>query len=228
MNKSLLGFSTLLFFVFTSAVSCSPEHQGSGSFSSESLYIPNPDPNPALRASAKAAFETHCVSCHGTGGSNTQLFNSPGGSIDMDALAQNTRYISIGQPDASFLIKAIYTIPMPAITPANNFFTDAGDQAAVEDWVADLGIISGAEDDRVFFSEVETKILAPKCYSCHESNIPSFSDYDSVLNTIVIPGNPDSALLRVTKSGEMPKNQPDLEPDEIALMEKWILGGALQ
>lgn len=225
MKKSAYSLIVLLCLCAFN-LSCSPEHLGSSSFSS-SLYEPNPNPDPVLRANAKAALESHCIDCHGTGGTNTKIFDSPGGSIDMDSLAQNSRYISIGEPDGSYLVRAIYTLPMPSQTPSNNFFTDPVEQKAIDDWVKDLGVLTGV-DERVYFDEIEADILAPKCYSCHESGMPSFSDYDSVMATIVIPGNPDSALLRVVKSGEMPRNQPDLTPDEINRIESWIMNGALE
>lgn len=79
------------------------------------------------------------------------------------------------------------------------------------------------------YSELNEKIFAPKCLSCHSSGSPNFSSYDSlVAGTSIVPGDPNGSLLyQQIVNGLMPKNNPLLSESDIQAVSAWILAGAL-
>lgn len=83
----------------------------------------------------------------------------------------------------------------------------------------------------VFFEDIRTSILIPRCLSCHSGPTPS-GDYSvaSYVETIaqgrVIPGSPTTSLLIARiKDGSMPPGGGLLASD-LSLIEAWILQGA--
>ncbi len=216
-----------------SAVSCSPSHDSALGLSSNDRFIPNPNPNEALKTAAQSVLTNSCFACHGPSGSNTRLFESDGSSIDMDALALNLNYVSIGNPGNSFLYNSIFEVGMPGTPPSETFFSDDSDQEAVFDWIADLGIPdpdAGDDDDgeplKATFDEVERLVLEPSCYSCHATSQPVFTNYISVVSTIAIPNSTASSFLTSMRSGSMPQGQAPIDDALIDLVEGWILDGA--
>ena len=218
-------------------VSCSPSHDSSLELGSSDTFMLNPNPNQNLSSAAQTVLTNRCYSCHGPSGSNSPIFESDNGSVDMDALTQNKRYVSIGDPKASFLHQAIFSVDMPTSPPSDTFLSSVSEQKNIELWIADIGIpdTSGGGNPPIAtatFTEVENQVLTPFCYSCHDTQFPMFTDFASIRSVMVIPNNPDSAFLRVITEPDptrrMPKNMGPLDPTLIDLVESWILNGALQ
>jgi|GEM_PF-2187384 len=220
-----IGLKLFALTALLSTLSCSPEHDGD--FNSPSLngVTLNPNPDPLLAAAAASILGSRCVSCHGSSGINQKFLkttNDPG----LAELALNTRYVKPGQSDISFLAQRSSDLSMPPGSPLNS-----GEAQTIKDWIDDLATVTEIGPPSVTFLEVETLILAPKCYTCHSggSSGPTFSDYASVRSTIVTPGTLDSALYQSTARPNlpMPKNGTALNVNELAMIESWIMGGAL-
>ena len=235
-------FLISIVFLITSA-GCSPSHDSALGLASGDLFILNPSPDPILRSAAQNVLTNRCYTCHGPGGSFSAIFEDAGGGlVDMDALVANSRYTAIGDPDNSLLYEAIFTVPMPGATPADTFLSSQTEQADIANWIADVGILDdsgggtgggggGGGGPAATFSQVESQVLTPQCYSCHATQAPVFSDFASVRATIVLANNPDSAFLRVIQdpvpADRMPPPPNDaLSPALISLVESWILDGA--
>ena len=97
---------------------CSASHDSALGFSSTDSFTLNPDQDPALRTAAQSVLTNRCNICHGPGGAFTQFFESDAGSVDMENLLENERYISIGDPENSFL----YTKTILQYDLHNNLF----------------------------------------------------------------------------------------------------------
>lgn len=243
IKNSLLLLSFSIFIM-----SCSPSHDSALGLGSTDAFILNPNPDLQLRNAAQTVLTNRCNTCHGPSGAFTRIFDSDGGDVDMDALLEDQRYISLGNPEASFLYSAIFSVNMPGDTPANTFLSAEQEQDAIALWIEDIGIPApvdgGGGDDTGdnnpppdtanTFSQVESQVLTPFCYSGHNGSVQgriAFTDYQSIRNTMVIPFNPDSLFLRVitdsNAADRMPRNQAALDQNLIDMVESWILGGAL-
>lgn len=224
MLKASLKFVSLTFFVLI--LSCSPEHDGVSNSPSLSGVTLNPNPDPLLKAAAENILGSRCISCHGSSGAN-QKFLLTASDPGLDDLALNTRYVSPGQSNISMLAIRSADGSMPPGSPLNT-----SEAQAIADWIDDLAAVNNDGPPAATFSEIETQILTPKCYTCHTSgggaSTVMFSDYTSVLSTIVVPGNIDSAFYQSTArvSDPMPKNQTPLTTNELDMISSWILDGA--
>lgn len=80
-------------------------------------------------------------------------------------------------------------------------------------------------------------ILKANCFQCHGEADELKGKLDVRLTrlilkggesgAVIVPGKPaESLLLAKVKSGEMPEGEKKLRPEQIALIEKWIAGGA--
>ena len=221
-------------------ISCSASHDSALGLGSGDLFILNPNPDPVLRSNAQSVLTNRCFSCHGPSGLNSPIFEDAGGSVDMDALITNTRYVAIGDPESSFLYQAIFSVNMPAAPPSQTFINSTSEQRDIELWLEDIGILDtsgggtgggGGSGSAGTFSQVEAQVLTPLCYSCHATQFPVFTDFNSVRATIVLPNNPNSAFLRVIQSTDdmermPPPPQQALSPTLINLVESWVLDGA--
>lgn len=218
---------TLLILIFAS---CSPKHDEFIDLSSVGI-IPNPNPDPALEAAAANLLSSRCVTCHGAGGANQRFLNtiSDPGTSD---LAQNTTYVRIGQAESSRLFQRASDGSMP---PGNPLTANEAD--VLKAWIDDLGIVpeggSGGNPNASSFTEIETQILTPRCYSCHTSGAGasagfSFSNYNDLLFGYVTAGSLDSALYQsVSRSTDpMPRGGTPLNQTELDMVESWILNGA--
>lgn len=226
----------LIVLVLTlSLIGCSASHDSALGLGSGDSFVINPNPDPILQSNAQTVLTNRCFSCHGPNGTNTPIFEDDNGSVDIDALATNTRYVSVGNPDSSYLYNAIFTVNMPAAPPSQTFITSSSEQRDIELWLEDIGIPDtsggGGSTSSATFSEVEAQVLTPFCYSCHASQFPVFTDFNSVRNTIALPNDPNSAFLRVIQSTDNMEVMPPppgqtLSPELISLVESWILNGA--
>jgi len=90
----------------------------------------------------------------------------------------------------------------------------------------------------VTFEQHVRPILKVYCLDCHGAGEKMPANLDLRLKrfilaggkhgTAIVPGDPaKSLLLRRIKSGEMPLGEKKLAPEQIAVIEKWIAGGAL-
>lgn len=222
-----LGFTlTLVIFAFTS---CSPKHDELTDLASDGITL-NPNPDPALEAAATNLLSSRCVSCHGISGNDPRFLNTVSNPGTAD-LAQNTTYVRIGQAQISRLFQRSNDGSMP---PGNPITSNEAD--VIKAWIDDLGIVpegGGGNPDAASFTEVETQILAPRCYNCHTNGAGAnagfpFSNYNDLLFGYVTPGSLDSALyLSVSRAlNPMPRGGPPLSSTEIDMIESWILNGA--
>lgn len=80
-------------------------------------------------------------------------------------------------------------------------------------------------------------ILKAHCFDCHGEGETPKGGLDLRLRRLmvqggedgpaIVPGKPDqSALLRLVSTGEMPKRDKKLTPEQVAVLRKWIAGGA--
>lgn len=216
------GLKLVILAICAAVISCSPEHDGESDLPS---LVLNPNPDPQLAAAAANVLGPKCISCHGSSGSDQRFLKTladPG----LDELAVNTRYVNPGLGDLSLLVQRVVDLSMPPGSPLNS-----GEIQTIKDWIDDLATVNETGPSAATFTQVETQILAPKCYTCHSSGSGgiTFSDYNSVRNTIVTPGTLDSALYQSTArvTNPMPTGGAPLTQNELALIESWIVNGAL-
>lgn len=118
------------------------------------------------------------------------------------------------------------------------------------------GTDPGADTEKVTFTEVYEKVVAPVCRPCHATDIgvsqglldmstqstayanlvsvPAAGERCAGLGTRVVPGEPDSSIMYLKIStddpspcGEkMPYRRPSLTQDQADLIEHWIEAGA--
>jgi mono/diheme cytochrome c family protein len=219
--------SLLLLLLLVLMASCSPSHDGSsGNSSNPGTVTLNPNPDPLLEAAAITVLNNSCVGCH-NGSQSPDLRPSA-----INDLKGNTLYVSIGRGTSS----SLYTRMVSAgasMPPAGNLAGPESDK--IKDWIDDLGIITEGGDDSLTaatFTDIETNILVPKCYSCHNTTAPIFTDYASVLNLIVTPNNLDSVFYTSVTTGSsnsgltMPRSQTALTDEETDAIASWIMNGA--
>ncbi|GIX00824.1 MAG: hypothetical protein KatS3mg111_4156 [Pirellulaceae bacterium] len=109
-----------------------------------------------------------------------------------------------------------------------------------------LGVLTDASAQRGWAQEIDFNqeiqpLLARRCYACHGPDQQEggfrMDDRDSLLREAdtgevpIVPGEPErSEMIRRVRSAEewerMPPEGEPLKPEEIALLEKWIAGGA--
>jgi mono/diheme cytochrome c family protein len=88
----------------------------------------------------------------------------------------------------------------------------------------------------VTFEKHVRPLLKAHCFECHGEGAKLKGDLDLRLRRTMIaggttgpalqPGKPDALLLKRVRSQEMPPGKRKLTKDEIALLERWIAGGA--
>src|SRR3977135_2080166 len=94
----------------------------------------------------------------------------------------------------------------------------------------------GSSPERSFRGQIRP-ILKANCFQCHGEADELKGKLDVRLARLILkggetgpaiaPGKPgESLLLAKVKSGEMPEGEKKLRPEQIALIEKWIAGGA--
>jgi len=85
-----------------------------------------------------------------------------------------------------------------------------------------------------FVSDI-APLLVSKCGRCHiqkSSGDFSMANFSSLLKgptnagTVVVPGDSSSRLIEVIQTGDMPRGSGKVSPQELELLEKWILNGA--
>lgn len=100
---------------------------------------------------------------------------------------------------------------------------------------AGLNLTSPSEPSRTSiasFESIKQNILDPKCLRCHAANGDGgvdLSTYNSIKSNpgLVTAGDlQNSRLYTEVATGSMPEGGPILNPDEIAVIENWILAGA--
>jgi mono/diheme cytochrome c family protein len=75
-------------------------------------------------------------------------------------------------------------------------------------------------------------ILSRRCFQCHGANgiarkhIFVLDRERLVSSGVVVPGDPNSLLLKLVDKGEMPLGAPELPPEEKAVLRKWVAAGA--
>lgn len=213
-------------FIF---LSCSPSHDGSDDNASSGI-IPNPNPDPVLEAAAIAVFSASCVGCH-----NGSL--SPDLRVASIDSLKDSLYLNIGRGDSSSLYTRMISSGSPM--PTSGLLAQV-ESEKIKDWIDDLGIVPDDTPIAATFSDIETNILIPKCYSCHDGHATydfgpggSTSGYDDLLYGFVAPLNLGSTLYSSITSGAsgtgnvMPKGQAALSSEEIEAIRSWIMDGAL-
>jgi mono/diheme cytochrome c family protein len=75
-------------------------------------------------------------------------------------------------------------------------------------------------------------ILSRRCFQCHGTNGVARKnifvlDRERLLASgVIVPGDPNSLLLKLVDKGEMPLGGPELPPEEKAVLRKWVAAGA--
>ena len=89
----------------------------------------------------------------------------------------------------------------------------------------------GGDQEMVSFTKTVAPILVAKCGTCHvnrargDFSAATFEALDK--STTLAYGLPDDArLIQVIESGEMPKGGLKVEPEELAILRKWMKQGA--
>ncbi len=99
--------------------------------------------------------------------------------------------------------------------------------------IADISLCRSAADDRL--REIATlarDILNQRCFACHGANGIArknvfVGDRDHLIaSQTVVPGDPNSLLLRVIQSGAMPEGGPPLPDEERSILREWVIAGA--
>jgi hypothetical protein len=99
-----------------------------------------------------------------------------------------------------------------------------------------LALAAAVRAAPVFETDVRP-LLKAHCYHCHgeggkkeggvDFRLRRFMLHKTADGPVLVPGNTHaSRMLELVKSGDMPKGEKKLAPEEIALLEKWIAGGA--
>ena len=89
-----------------------------------------------------------------------------------------------------------------------------------------------ADNGQREIAEQAREILSLRCFACHGANGVArknvfVSDRDRLISSgVVIPGDPNSLLLRVIQSGAMPMGGPELTSNEKDILKNWILNDA--
>jgi hypothetical protein len=94
-----------------------------------------------------------------------------------------------------------------------------------------------ANDDVLTFETNVRPILKAYCLDCHgagdklrgglDLRLKRFAEKGGKHGTVLVPGDPArSTLLQRMKSGEMPVSEKKVPPELVAIVEKWIAGGA--
>src|SRR6185436_9825665 len=97
--------------------------------------------------------------------------------------------------------------------------------------------VAASRSEDTTFEQHIRPILKANCFHCHGEGEEQKGKLDVRLARLILkggesgvavmPGKPaESLLLTKVKSGEMPEGEKKLRPEQIALIEKWISGGA--
>lgn len=194
-------------------------------------------------------FQERCAICHAGEGAPLGL------RLDAYATAlagsEDGPVLVAGDPAGSELIRRVRGISQPAMPLVGEPLTEA-EIARIEAWVL-AGLPEGAPapiaeapaapgpDDPVTFAHV-APILLQRCVKCHsdvrEGGPPEGLRLDTLAGVlaggervVVVPGNPDaSEIVRRVEGTAQPRmpfdGPPWLSDDEIALIRRWIAGGA--
>src|SRR5262245_42786971 len=90
----------------------------------------------------------------------------------------------------------------------------------------------GAEEHEGGSARRAYEILEQKCFPCHGAsgvamkNIFVLDRERLVSSRAVVPGDPNSLLLRMVNTGAMPMGGPELSQNEKAALKEWVLKGA--
>jgi len=112
--------------------------------------------------------------------------------------------------------------------------------AVIRRWI-EKGALKEAPQPKITYNEHAQPILREHCFSCHNRNRAqndlALDSYETLLRggaagAAVEPGNPGGSYLwRLVSHQEepfMPLNQPKLPDAKLAMLERWIAGGALK
>ena len=103
--------------------------------------------------------------------------------------------------------------------------------------VAASGVTAVAEAGSVTFERDIRPILKAHCFHCHGEGEKAKGGVDLRLRrlmlgrsdsgTVLVPGKPDeSQLIHMVESGEMPKGEKKLTPEQIQKLRRWVETGA--
>lgn len=79
------------------------------------------------------------------------------------------------------------------------------------------------------FSELQQKVITPKCLACHSSGLHNFSSYASIMasGTVLAGDIAGSTFYLQVSTGMMPMGRQPLTAPETAAIKSWIQAGAL-
>ncbi|HEY3138542.1 MAG TPA: cytochrome c [Blastocatellia bacterium] len=91
---------------------------------------------------------------------------------------------------------------------------------------------SSADDRQREIAILAREVLARRCFACHGLNGIArknvfVGDRDHLIaSQTVVPGDPNSLLLRMIQSGAMPEGGPPLPDEERSILREWVIAGA--
>lgn len=176
---------------------------------------------------------TNCRRCHGI--DREPLFAVDNPTESQDTIFKN-RLVSLEEPGTSKLVNKI-------ASGHNQLPQDLAEalEAAISEWSRQLNILDPSSTlERGTFSYLSSKILVPKCNSCHgpggaKSSL-DFTSYESLMNSdTVVSGQALQSTLYIATSPNppeeikrMPMNGAALTADELENLALWINRGALK
>lgn len=93
--------------------------------------------------------------------------------------------------------------------------------------------LSGIQSSDTELATSAEAVLIKRCSPCHGTGSPGFKgvfvdDYRRLVgpDKAVVPGNPNSKLLEMVRTGRMPLGGEKLPEEEIQLLQAWVLRGA--
>ena len=175
----------------------------------------------------------HCVSCHNKDKSEADFV------LDSYEALMDSGYVEAGDLDGSYVWTLIDHQDDPKMPPKQDKLPQEK-LDAIKKWILD-GAIEQRTEPKVTYAEHVQPIFRQRCFACHNQNQ---ARSDLALDTyvramqggaggnVLEPGDPDGSrlYLLVTHQEEpkMPKEQDKLPEAELALIRKWIEGGALK
>ncbi len=110
------------------------------------------------------------------------------------------------------------------------FFQNCSIVAPTQEIPGSLGLSSlSSLSANPAYSELQQKIITPKCVSCHSAGLHNFSNYSAVMasGTVIAGDLAGSTFYQQILTGAMPRGGQPLSSTDAAAIKSWIEGGAL-
>ncbi len=155
------------------------------------------------------------------------------GKVIADVQARYAKLVAEGDKEVVALLDGVYR----SLTRAHALLELEGvDLPALKAPGAAKPADPPAPDGKASFVKHVAPVLLKKCGRCHVSNVRgmfSMANFETLMKgtpdgTVIFPKDADgSRLIEVIESGDMPRGGLKMEPEELALLKKWITEGAI-